>query len=81
MQCIATKAIVLFPEESATLSLTRILEEADAIPLCSLQTAERILHHFPAESTGCGTAPLPPAVWLNAFQEPARNRLDIYMDD
>jgi hypothetical protein len=81
MQCIKIEAFDLFPEESATLSITRILKEADAISLRCPQTSERILCHPPSELTGLGIAPFPPAVRLNAFQEPKRNRLDNYVDD
>jgi hypothetical protein len=81
MHCIEIKAINLFPEESATLSITRILKEADTIPLCCHQTSERIVHRPPADLTGSGIAPSPPAVWLNEFQDIARNRLEIHEDD
>jgi hypothetical protein len=81
MQFIEIKAVDLFPEEFATLSLTRNLKEADAIPLHHHQTSERIVHHPPAELTGCSIAPFPPGVQLNTFQEPARYRLHIYVVD
>jgi hypothetical protein len=78
MQCIAIKAIALFPDESATLSVAPIHEEADTIPLCHLQTAEVIFCHLLAEFTGCTSSP---GSLAQHIQEPARNRLDIYVDD
>jgi hypothetical protein len=81
MQCIEIKTVDLFPEESTTLSVMRILEEADVIPPHHHQTPERIVRCPLADLTGHGTAPSPPTVWLNAFQEITRNRVEIYMED
>jgi hypothetical protein len=81
MQCIDIEAIDFFLEESTNLLVMSILKEADGIPLCRHQTSERIVHCPPADLTGCGIASSPPVVWLNAFQEIARNRLEIHVDD
>jgi hypothetical protein len=69
-------------EELAMLSISQATEEADNNFCHQAQTAERLARRsLSGGITGQGTAPFPPAVWLNAHQEFTRTRLGIYVNN
>jgi hypothetical protein len=67
--------------QSATVSVTRIIKEVDANPLHCHHTKERILHRPLSVFAGQGTAPYLPALWFRANQALTRNQPGLYVDD
>jgi hypothetical protein len=62
-------------------SITRIIEEVDANPLCHHHTKERILRRPPSDFAGQGTSTYPPVLWIRANQVLTRNQPGLYVDN